>query len=162
MRQPSRLNLDPRLFRRKGGKARLIVLTHHPAPAIRNRRQLSESDFGPYIIPHTPETQNQTPLRRIAATRPKSGYSLSLHVCDMEGSHSLMSGGQGQSSPIRPGTGYKRKRSGAGFESSPGTGPEGVDEDEDAEKRRQPVPKRACNECRQQKVSCSFNAVTRR
>jgi len=73
-----------------------------------------------------------------------------------------MEGGQGAgasggaSSPttsVRPGTGgsYKRKRSGIEFESSPGSG--GEENEEEAERRRQPGVKRACNECRQQKVS---------
>jgi hypothetical protein len=45
--------------------------------------------------------------------------------------------------------GLKRKRSGAGFESSPGS----LENEEEAEeRRRQPGVKRACNECRQQKV----------
>jgi hypothetical protein len=75
----------------------------------------------------------------------------------MEGGQGIGSGGA--SSPttgVRPGTGgsYKRKRSGVEFESSPGTGGEG-DEDE-GERRRQPGVKRACNECRQQKVSHCF------
>lgn len=48
-------------------------------------------------------------------------------------------------------TGTKRKRSGADFESSPGTGAE--DDQENTENRRTPGVKRACNECRQQKVS---------
>ncbi|KAN0093765.1 hypothetical protein V8E51_016949 [Hyaloscypha variabilis] len=66
-----------------------------------------------------------------------------------------MSGGA--SSPTtsaRPGTGgsYKRKRSGAEFESSPGSG--GDDNDDEGERRRQPGVKRACNECRQQKLRC--------
>ncbi|KAF7871564.1 hypothetical protein EAF04_003671 [Stromatinia cepivora] len=75
----------------------------------------------------------------------------------MEPSHGIM-GGAPASSPttaVRPGTGggfNKRKRSGAGFDSSPGTGNE--QEDEDAERRRQPGVKRACNECRQQKLRC--------
>lgn len=56
-------------------------------------------------------------------------------------------------SSIRAGTGAgtKRKRSGADFESSPGTGAE--EDQEGAENRRTPV-KRACNECRQQKLRC--------
>lgn len=72
-----------------------------------------------------------------------------------------MDGGQGvvgvgQSSPTasgRPGTSgsFKRKRSNAEFESSPGSG--GEEADEEGERRRQPGVKRACNECRQQKVS---------
>ena len=45
----------------------------------------------------------------------------------------------------------KRKRSGAEFESSPGSG--GEHDEEEHERRRQPGVKRACNECRQQKVS---------
>jgi hypothetical protein len=74
----------------------------------------------------------------------------------MEGVHSVASGGA-TSPTVRPGTGgsYKRKRSGAEFESSPGSGPEGEedDHDHDHDRRRQPGVKRACNECRQQKVS---------
>jgi hypothetical protein len=66
-------------------------------------------------------------------------------------------GGHGPaSSPVsaRGGVGGgKRKRSGAGFESSPGSGGEHDDDEGDAERRRQPGVKRACNECRQQKVS---------
>jgi hypothetical protein len=72
----------------------------------------------------------------------------------MEGGQGAVSGGA--SSPTtsaRPGTGgsYKRKRSGAEFESSPGSG--GEDNEDEGERRRQPGVKRACNECRQQKVS---------
>ncbi len=72
----------------------------------------------------------------------------------MEGAQGLVGGGA--SSPttsVRPGTGgsYKRKRSGIEFESSPGS--QGEDNEEEAERRRQPGVKRACNECRQQKVS---------
>jgi hypothetical protein len=86
----------------------------------------------------------------------------------MEGGQGALSGGA--SSPtgsVRPGTGgsYKRKRSGIEFESSPGTGGEGEDEEE--QRRRQPGVKRACNECRQQKVShdslrSKMNATRRR
>ncbi len=47
--------------------------------------------------------------------------------------------------------GGKRKRSGVEFESSPGSG--GEHEEEEGERRRQPGVKRACNECRQQKVT---------
>lgn len=54
-------------------------------------------------------------------------------------------------SSVRAGTGAKRKRSGADFESSPGTGAE--EDHEGTENRRAPGVKRACNECRQQKVS---------
>lgn len=52
--------------------------------------------------------------------------------------------------------GGKRKRSGAEFESSPGSG--GEHEEEEGERRRQPGVKRACNECRQQKVTHSINS----
>lgn len=74
----------------------------------------------------------------------------------MEPSHGII-GGAASSSPTtgaRPGTGSvlnKRKRSGTGLDSSPGTANE--QEDDDSEKRKQPGVKRACNECRQQKVS---------
>lgn len=47
----------------------------------------------------------------------------------------------------------KRKRSIAGFESSPGSLDVVENEEDEAERRRQPGVKRACNECRQQKVS---------
>jgi len=72
----------------------------------------------------------------------------------MEGGQGALSGGA--SSPTtstRPGTGgsFKRKRSGIEFESSPGSGVE--ENEEENERRRQPGVKRACNECRQQKVS---------
>jgi hypothetical protein len=71
----------------------------------------------------------------------------------MEGVHALSGGASSPTTGGRPGTagGYKRKRSGAEFESSPGTGGEG--DEEEGERRRQPGVKRACNECRQQKVS---------
>lgn len=78
----------------------------------------------------------------------------------MEAMHAAPGGG-GATSPTgagRPSTagGFnKRKRSGQEFESSPGSaGGEG--EEEDQERRRTPGVKRACNECRQQKVSHSF------
>jgi hypothetical protein len=71
----------------------------------------------------------------------------------MEGVHAASGGASATSPTGRPGTGnsYKRKRSGAEFESSPGSGGEG--EEDDGNHRRQPGVKRACNECRQQKVS---------
>ena len=69
------------------------------------------------------------------------------------------------SSPVSArsaGGGGKRKRSGAGFDSSPGSG--GEIEDEEADRRRHPGVKRACNECRQQKVShrqiCQWDCAT--
>ena len=49
----------------------------------------------------------------------------------------------------------KRNVTIAGIDSSPGSIDEADDMDRD-DKRRQPV-KRACNECRQQKVSCSLD-----
>jgi hypothetical protein len=71
----------------------------------------------------------------------------------MEGGHGAVSGGASSPTSARPGTGgsYKRKRSGLEFESSPGSGGDG--DDDEGERRRQPGVKRACNECRQQKVS---------
>ncbi|KAF7902509.1 hypothetical protein EAF00_002412 [Botryotinia globosa] len=80
----------------------------------------------------------------------------------MEPSHGIVGGAPASSPTIgaRPSTGEgfnKRKRSGAGFESSPGTGNEQTgneQDDEDAERKRQPAVKRACNECRQQKLRC--------
>lgn len=80
----------------------------------------------------------------------------------MEGIHGGLSGGAASpTGSVRPGTGgsYKRKRSGIEFESSPGTGGEGEDDEQD--RRRQPGVKRACNECRQQKVSQSVSQVTK-
>jgi DNA-directed RNA polymerase subunit M/transcription elongation factor TFIIS len=73
----------------------------------------------------------------------------------MEAGQGAVSGG-GASSPTtstRPGTGgsFKRKRSGVEFESSPGS--VGEENNEENEGKRQPGVKRACNECRQQKVS---------
>ena len=69
----------------------------------------------------------------------------------------LIGGGQGgaASSPAaRNGLGaVKRKRSVAGFESSPGSVEVPENEEDAEERRRQPGVKRACNECRQQKVS---------
>lgn len=47
----------------------------------------------------------------------------------------------------------------AGIESSPGSGID--DEHAEHEKKRQPGVKRACNECRQQKVSQSRPRATR-
>ena len=68
-------------------------------------------------------------------------------------------GGLGSPASIeRPGShGRKRKASIAGFDSSPGTieSPGNYESDDghpNDERRKQPV-KRACNECRQQKVS---------
>ena len=75
-----------------------------------------------------------------------------IRTLRMEGVH--VSGGAISPTGARPGTAgsnYKRKRSGAEFESSPGSG--GEVEDDEEHRRRQPGVKRACNECRQQKVS---------
>ena len=50
--------------------------------------------------------------------------------------------------------GRKRTHDAAGLDSSPGSLEEGYDgNDGNDDKRRQPGVKRACNECRQQKVS---------
>lgn len=55
------------------------------------------------------------------------------------------------SSPVSLKAGRKRTQEAAGFESSPGSGDGEAEGTE--ERRRQPGVKRACNECRQQKVS---------
>jgi hypothetical protein len=57
-----------------------------------------------------------------------------------------------------PGAGRKRNTSIAGLDSSPGS-IEDVDGDEGSEDRKRHPVKRACNECRQQKVSESFRAT---
>lgn len=71
----------------------------------------------------------------------------------MENQGGLGAMGASSASPssVRAGTGNKRKRSGVDFESSPGTGAE--EDQEGTENRRTPGVKRACNECRQQKVT---------
>ncbi len=62
-----------------------------------------------------------------------------------------LGGGSAVSSPTS--ARRKRNRSIAGLDSSPGSG-DGDDGDEGQDdRRRQPGVKRACNECRQQKVS---------
>ncbi|KAG9241517.1 hypothetical protein BJ878DRAFT_427949 [Calycina marina] len=73
----------------------------------------------------------------------------------MEVHHSI--GGGGGSPHMRPDTAgssnyNKRKRTGNEFGSSPGSAPDG--EDDNDQNRRQPGVKRACNECRQQKLRC--------
>ncbi|OBT77262.1 hypothetical protein VF21_04042 [Pseudogymnoascus sp. 05NY08] len=77
---------------------------------------------------------------------------------DAQGGVGVIGGGHGgASSPtsVRNGTANaKRKRSGAGFESSPGSVDIAENEEDEAERRRQPGVKRACNECRQQKLRC--------
>ena len=79
-----------------------------------------------------------------------------FYCMDAQGGVGVIGGGHGgASSPtsIRNGTANaKRKRSGAGFESSPGSVDIAENEEDEAERRRQPGVKRACNECRQQKV----------
>jgi hypothetical protein len=78
----------------------------------------------------------------------------------MEGQGAMTGGATSPTGSTRPGTGgsyNKRKRSGIEFESSPGTG--GENDDDEAERRRQPGVKRACNECRQQKVGDSLYEV---
>ncbi|KAH7196700.1 uncharacterized protein B0J16DRAFT_4528 [Fusarium flagelliforme] len=83
----------------------------------------------------------------------------------MDGS-SMMAGGAASMSPTSPvssrhghghanSNGIKRKRSSmAGIDSSPGSGLDDHDHDAEQEKKRQPGVKRACNECRQQKLRC--------
>lgn len=63
--------------------------------------------------------------------------------------HSLAVGSDGQGHAI------KRSATMAGLDSSPGSIDDVDDADARDDKKRQPV-KRACNECRQQKVSLSF------
>ncbi|KAI9872723.1 MAG: hypothetical protein M1830_001260 [Pleopsidium flavum] len=66
---------------------------------------------------------------------------------------SSVGGGSGISSPTRPG-GTKRNRSIAGLDSSPGSVEDGDGDDGNDDRRRAPGVKRACNECRQQKLRC--------
>ncbi|KAI9821069.1 MAG: hypothetical protein M1827_003802 [Pycnora praestabilis] len=68
---------------------------------------------------------------------------------------SSVGGGSTISSPTsaRPG-GRKRNRSIAGLDSSPGSQEDGDGEEGHDGRRRQPGVKRACNECRQQKLRC--------
>lgn len=75
----------------------------------------------------------------------------------MDGSSIMAAGGAASMSPTSPvssrhGGVPKRKRSAGigGLESSPGSFAE--DDHGDGDKKRQPGVKRACNECRQQKV----------
>ncbi len=67
---------------------------------------------------------------------------------------SSVGGGSAISSPTsaRAG-GRKRNRSIAGLDSSAGSVEDGEGEDGNEDRRRAPGVKRACNECRQQKVS---------
>ena len=82
----------------------------------------------------------------------------------MDGSSIMAAGGAASMSPTSPvssrqGGIPKRKRSAgiAGLESSPGSF---IDDDHgDNDKKRQPGVKRACNECRQQKVSHGDNPL---
>lgn len=75
----------------------------------------------------------------------------------MDGSSIMVTGGAASMSPTSPvssrhGGAPKRKRSTGltALESSPGSF---LDDDQGDDKKRQPGVKRACNECRQQKVS---------
>lgn len=85
----------------------------------------------------------------------------------MDGSPLLAAGGGASLSPTSPVSvrsvininGIKRKRStgapaSAGFDSSPGSVLNDDDNGDQSEKKRQPGVKRACNECRQQKLRC--------
>ncbi|KAI1040514.1 hypothetical protein LB505_005700 [Fusarium chuoi] len=80
---------------------------------------------------------------------------------------SMMAGGAASMSPTSPvssrhghghghgnsnGTNKRKRSSMAGIESSPGSNLD--DHDAEQEKKRQPGVKRACNECRQQKLRC--------
>ncbi|KAK8016319.1 hypothetical protein PG993_014508 [Apiospora rasikravindrae] len=77
--------------------------------------------------------------------------------------HSITGAASASLSPTSPvsarhglGSAIKRKRSVGGMDSSPGSGI-GMDDDQsllEPEKKRQPGVKRACNECRQQKLRC--------
>jgi hypothetical protein len=74
--------------------------------------------------------------------------------------HSLIGAASASLSPTSPvsarhGPAMKRKRSIGGLDSSPGSeNPDNEDQSMlEREKKRQPGVKRACNECRQQKVS---------
>ncbi|KAK7983903.1 hypothetical protein PG989_011305 [Apiospora arundinis] len=77
--------------------------------------------------------------------------------------HSITGAASASLSPTSPvsarhglGSAIKRKRSVGGLDSSPGSGI-GMDDDQsllEPEKKRQPGVKRACNECRQQKLRC--------
>lgn len=63
------------------------------------------------------------------------------------------SASQSPISPIHRHGSVKRKRSMTGLDSSPGSGDEDNSMLDPNDKKRQPGVKRACNECRQQKVS---------
>ncbi|KAL2756745.1 hypothetical protein ACRALDRAFT_1075586 [Sodiomyces alcalophilus JCM 7366] len=82
----------------------------------------------------------------------------------MDGSGIVSAGGATPASPTSPvsalngsnGAGTKRKRGSMALESDPGS-PGGHDDETmepDSGKKRQPGVKRACNECRQQKLRC--------
>ncbi|TVY32465.1 Regulatory protein [Lachnellula subtilissima] len=86
----------------------------------------------------------------------------------MDGQGSMIHGVTSPTTSARPGTANstKRKRSGLDFESSPGTGGEADDDGLERHTPRQPGVKRACNECRQQKLKCDvqqdpFHACSR-
>ncbi|TVY14752.1 Regulatory protein LEU3 [Lachnellula arida] len=74
----------------------------------------------------------------------------------MDSQGSMIRGATSPTTSARPGTANstKRKRSGIDFESSPGTGGEADDDGLERHTPRQPGVKRACNECRQQKLKC--------
>jgi hypothetical protein len=98
---------------------------------------------------------------RITPSRSSSGPPAQGFV-PMDGS--MMAGGAASMSPTSPvssrhghahgnsnGTNKRKRSSMVGIESSPGSNLD--DHDAEQEKKRQPGVKRACNECRQQKVS---------
>lgn len=98
---------------------------------------------------------------RIIPPRSSSGPP-AQGIVPMDGS--MMAGGAASMSPTSPvssrhghghgnsnGTNKRKRSSMVGIESSPGSNLD--DHDAEQEKKRQPGVKRACNECRQQKVS---------
>lgn len=94
-----------------------------------------------------------------AASTPGVARTFGFPVANANGTSAGKAGGLGFGNGLaNNGSAHKRKRSGGGFDSSPGSGGDEVDA-EGAEGRRQPGVKRACNECRQQKVSQAFYRV---
>lgn len=120
--------------------------TPAPAPSTRNARQ--------HRLARIP-ARDAAPLR--ARARARDGIDRPPAPARMDGSPvSAGGGGITPGSPTSPmssrhggNAAAKRKRSMAGPESSPGSG----HDDDELGKKRQPGVKRACNECRQQKVS---------
>lgn len=123
--------------------------TPAPVPSTRNARQHRLAGNTARVT---------APLRARDTTTPATGLTPQPRPpARMDGSPvSAGGGGVTPGSPTSPmssrhggGAAAKRKRSMAGPESSPGSG----HDDDEHGKKRQPGVKRACNECRQQKVS---------